>query len=54
MTQKYGRPVECPVQTNILADMNYIQLLHRFESEKSFSFTSTDDIYSVATLLKVS
>jgi hypothetical protein len=39
---------------NILADMNPIQLLHRFESEKSFSFTSTDNIHSVAVLLEVS
>jgi hypothetical protein len=31
-----------------------IQLRDRFESERSSSFTSTDDIYSVAALLKVS
>jgi hypothetical protein len=54
MTQKYGRPVECTELTNLLADMNSIQLLRRFESEKSFSFTSTDNIHSVAALLKVS
>jgi hypothetical protein len=53
LTQKYGRPVECTELTNLLADMNSIQLLHRFESEKSFSFTSTDNIHSVAALLKV-
>ena len=40
--------------TNLLANAVSIQLLRRFENEKSFSFTSTDDIHSVATLLKVS
>ena len=54
MAQKYGRPVEYTVLTNLLADMSAIQLLHRLETEKSFSFTSTDNIHSVATLLKVS
>jgi hypothetical protein len=39
---------------DLLADMNSIQLLERFESETSFSFTPTDDIHSVAALLKVS
>lgn len=54
LTQKYGRPVECTVLANLLADMNSIQLLRRFESEKSFSFTSTDNIHAVTALLKVS
>jgi hypothetical protein len=54
MMQKYGRPVECTELTNILADMNSIQLQRRFETEKSFSFTSADNIYSVAALLMVS
>jgi hypothetical protein len=40
--------------TNILADMNSIQLQRRFESEKSFSFTLTDNIHSVTALLFVS
>ena len=39
---------------NLLANMNYIQLLRRFESEESFSFTSADSIRAVARLLKVS
>ena len=41
---------------DLLADSiaDSLQFLHSFESEKSFSFTSTDDIHSVATLLKVS
>ena len=53
--QQYGRPVEGTVLTNLLTDMNFIQLLHRFEIElSSFSFTDTDDIHSVAALLKVS
>ena len=39
---------------NLLANMKYIQLMHRFESEESFSFTSTDNIHTVAMLLKVS
>jgi hypothetical protein len=50
----YGRSVEYTVLTNLLADRNRIQLLHRFESNTTFSFTSTDNIYSVAALLKVS
>ena len=54
LTRKYGRPVEPTVPTNILADMNSIQMLCRFESEKSFSFISTDNIHSVVALLKVS
>jgi hypothetical protein len=53
MTQMYGRSVECTVLTNILADRNRIQLLHRFESNMTFSFTSNDNIYLVAALLKV-
>jgi hypothetical protein len=55
MVQKYGRPVECTELTNLLvAHMNFIQLQRRFETEKSFSFTSADNIYSVAGLLMVS
>jgi hypothetical protein len=52
--QKYKRPVECTELTNLLADMNSIQLLRRFESEESFSFSSADNIHSVAALLRVS
>ncbi|KAI9433252.1 hypothetical protein H4582DRAFT_2131697 [Lactarius indigo] len=33
-------------------DANILQLRHRFESEQSFSFGPTDDIHSVAMLLK--
>jgi hypothetical protein len=52
--QKYGRPVECTALTNLLADMNSIQLQRRFETERSFSFTSADNIHSVTALLCVS
>lgn len=53
--QQYGRLVECTVLTNLITETNFIQLLHRFEIElSSFSFTYTDDIHSVAALLKVS
>lgn len=45
---------EITVLTNLLADTNSIQLLRRVEGEKSFSFTATDNIHSVAMLLKVS
>jgi hypothetical protein len=51
---KNGRPVEYTELTNLLADMNPIQLQRRFETEKSFSFTSADNIHSVTTLLHVS
>ncbi|KAI9433258.1 Rho GTPase activation protein [Lactarius indigo] len=34
-------------------DADILQLRHRFESEQSFSFSPTDDIHSVATLLKL-
>ena len=54
VTPTYGRPVECTVMTNLLTDMKSIQLSRRFEKEQSFSFTSTDNIHSVAALLKVS
>jgi hypothetical protein len=40
--------------TNILADMNSIQLQRRFERERSFSLTSTDNIHYVTALLMVS
>lgn len=53
-TQKYGRSVECTVVTNLQVDMSSIQLARRFEREQSFWFTSTDNIHSVAALLKVS
>ena len=53
VTQKYGRQVKCVVLAYWPTRMR-IQFLHRFETEKSFSFTSKDDIHSVATLLKVS
>ena len=39
---------------HLQADMHSIQLLRRIESETSFSFTSRDNIHSVAALLKVS
>jgi hypothetical protein len=52
--QKYGRPVEFTELTDLLVDMNSIQLQRRLETEKSFSFTSTDNIHSVTALLKVS
>jgi hypothetical protein len=54
MMQKYGRPVECTELTNKLAHLNSIQLQRRFETERSFSFTSADNVYSVAALLTVS
>ena len=38
----------------LLANTKYIQLLRRFESEESFSFTSVDNIHYIAVLLKVS
>ena len=43
-----------PLINLLLANIKYVQLLYRFESEESFSFTSADNIHSVARLLKVS
>ena len=43
-----------PLINLLLANAKYVQLLYRFESEESFSFTSADNIHSVARLLKVS
>ena len=54
MTQEYWRPVECTTPTDLLADQIHNQLRRRFETEKSFSFSSTDNIQSVALLLQVS
>jgi hypothetical protein len=52
--QKYYRPAEPAPTINLLADMNSLQLRHRIESEKPFSFSPTDGIHSAAMLLKVS
>ncbi|KAI9456978.1 hypothetical protein BJY52DRAFT_1187583 [Lactarius psammicola] len=40
------------VPKNIFGDAEVLQLRRRFESEKSFSFSSTDNIHSVAMLLE--
>ena len=53
MTQDFWRPVECTTPTDIVADQIHNQLRRRFETEKSFSFSSTDDILPISFLLQV-
>jgi hypothetical protein len=45
---------EIHLNGQLSSNVTYIQLRRRLESERSFSFSSADNIHSVAMLLKVS
>jgi hypothetical protein len=50
--EKRGLNIDKIYSSGSIYDQQVRKLRDRFESETSFSFTSTDDIYSVAALLK--